>query len=136
MNWKLRMSSKEFNIWSKKLGCKSLFFYGASEGNPRMAREGGVYLNSEGIKLQEYTWGINMKINNGAEWLALIKGAEMARKYGIEEMVVFSDSCMVIGETRKLMINQKNPVTKTRHLLKCIVNYYKAINFLHVLREK
>ena len=76
-----------------------------------------------------------MKINNGAEWLALIKGVEMATKYGIEEMVVFSDSCMVIGEARKLMMNQKNQVTKTRHLLKCIVNYYKAINFLHVLRE-
>ena len=42
---------------------------------------------------------------------------------------------MVIGEVWKLMRNRKNPVTKTHHLLKCIVNDYKAINSLHVLRE-
>ena len=100
-----------------------------------MAGARGFYFNFEGIKLKEYACGIDEKTNNGAEWLALIKGVEMARKYGIEEMVVFSDSCMVIGEARKLMMNRKNPVTKTHHLLKCIVNYYKAINFLHVLRE-
>ena len=35
----------------------------------------------------------------------------------------------------KLTRNRNNPVTKTHHLLKCIVNEYKAINFLHVLRK-
>ena len=49
--------------------------------------------------------------------------------------MVFGDSILVIGEARKLTRNHKNPVTKTHHLLKCIVNEYKAINFLHVLRE-
>ena len=60
---------------------------------------------------------------------------ELARKDGIEELVVFGDSSIVIGEAWKLMRNQKNPITKTHHLLKCIVNDYKAINFLHILRE-
>ena len=49
--------------------------------------------------------------------------------------MVFGDSSMVIGEAGKLMRNQKNQVNKTHQLLKCIVNDYKAINFLHVLRE-
>ena len=54
---------------------------------------------------------------------------------GIKELMVFGDLIMVIGEVRKRTRNCKNPVTKTHHLLKCIVNEYKAINFLHVMRE-
>ena len=100
-----------------------------------MAGAGGAYFNSEGIKLKEYAQGIDRKTNNGIEWLALIKGLDLARNDGIEELVVFGDSSMVIGKAWKLMRNRKNPVTKTHHLLKCIVNDYKAINFLHVLRE-
>ena len=129
------MNSEEFKCWWKKLGCSSLFFDNALKGNLGMAGAGGVYFNSEGIKLKEYAWGINRKTNNGAEWLALIKGLELARKYGIKELLVFGDSCMVIGEAHKLMRNRKNPITMTHHLSKCTVNDYKAINFLHVLRE-
>ena len=60
---------------------------------------------------------------------------ELERNVNIEELVVFGDSIMVIREAWKLMRNRKNPATKTYHLLKCIVNESKAINFLHVLRE-
>ena len=60
------MNSEDFKCWWKKLGCNSLFFDGASKGNLGMAGTGGVYFNSEGIKLKEYAWGINKKTNNGA----------------------------------------------------------------------
>ena len=49
--------------------------------------------------------------------------------------MVFGDSCMVIGEARKIAMNRKNTITKTHHLLKCMVNEFKAINFIHILRE-
>ena len=79
-----------------------------------MAGVGGVYFNLKGIKLKEYAWGIDKNTNNGVEWLALIKGLELARKEGIEELAVFGDSCMVIGEARNLVRNRKSPITKTR----------------------
>ena len=101
------MNSEEFKCWWKKLGCSSLFFESASKGNPRMAGVEGFYFIFEGIKLKEYDWGIDRKTNNGAEWLALIKGLELARKDGIEELVVFGDSCMVIREARKLTRNER-----------------------------
>ena len=41
---------------------------------------------------------------------------------------------MVVREARNLMKNHKNMATKTHHILKCMVNEYKAINFLHLLR--
>ena len=72
-SWQIRMNLEEFKGWWEKLGCNSLLFDGASKGNPRMARAGGVYFNFEGIKLKEYAWGIDMKTNNGVEWLVLIK---------------------------------------------------------------
>ena len=50
--------------------------------------------------------------------------------------MLFGDSSMVIGESWKMTMKQKNPITKTHHHLKSIVNEYKSINFLHVLREK
>lgn len=49
-------------------------------------------------------------------------------------MVVIGDSLMVIRETRNITKNRKNPSAKMHYLLKCIVNDFKAINFLHVLR--
>ena len=100
-----------------------------------MAGEGGVFFDSEGNKLKEYAWEIDRKTNNGAKWLTLIKDLELARNVGIEELVVFGDLSMVIGEARKMTRNQKNPITKTHNLLKSIVNEYKSINLLHVLRE-
>ena len=73
--------------------------------------------------------------NNCAEWLALIKGLELARNIDIEELVVFEDSMLVIREARNLMNKCKNLLTKTHPILKCMVNEYKAINFLHLLKE-
>ena len=42
---------------------------------------------------------------------------------------------MVIEEERNLVRNRKSPITKTHQLLKCVASEYKAINFLHILRE-
>ena len=42
---------------------------------------------------------------------------------------------MVIGEARNLVRNRKSPITKTHQLLKCVASEFKAINFLHILRE-
>ena len=126
------MSSEDFKIWWKKLGCSSLFFDGALKGNLGLAGVGGVFFNFEGNKLKEYAWGIARKTNNGVEWLALINGLELERNVGIRELVVFGDSIMVVREARNIKKNHKNPTTKIHHLLKCIVNEYNAINFLHV----
>ena len=67
--------------------------------------------------------------------VSLIKGLELARKEGIEELVVFGESCIVIGEERNLVRNTKSPITKTHQLLKILANESKDVNFLHILRE-
>ena len=66
--------------------------------------------------------------------LALIKGLELARNLDIEDLVIRGDSMMFIMEERNLLKNRKKPATKTHHILKCMVDEYKAIKFLHLLR--
>ena len=45
-SWQIRMKPKDFKCWWKKLGCSSLFFDGASKGNPGMAGAGGSLFQS------------------------------------------------------------------------------------------
>ena len=112
-----------------------MFFDGTSRGNPELVGVGGVIFYSKGNKIKEYSWGIEKKTNNGVEWLALIKGLELARNLGIEDLVILGDSMMVVMEARNLLKNRKKPTTKAHRILKCMVDEYKAINFLHLLRE-
>ena len=128
------MKFDDFIGWWKNVGCTALFFDDALKGNPQLAGAGGVIFESKGKKIKEYSWGIGKQTNNSVECLALNKGLELVRNIGIKELVVFRDSMLVVREARNLMKKRKNLVTKTHHILKCMVNEYKAINFLHLLR--
>ena len=72
--WHVRMKYEDFIGWWKNVGCNSLFFDGASKGNPGLVGAGGVIFDSKGKKIKEYSWGIGKKTNNSVEWIALIKG--------------------------------------------------------------
>ena len=87
-----------------------------------------------GTKQKEYSWGIERAMNNGAKWLALIKGSELARDTEIEEISVIGDSLIVIREAVRISINWKIPTSKMHHLLLYLGKEFKSISFLHVLR--
>ena len=130
------MSVEELSKWRNNSGIISLFFDGASKGNPGIASVGGVIFDHKGTKQQEYACGIGRETNNGAEWYALIKGLELAREMGIEEMNVIRDSLIVIKEARKIYKNWKTPSTKMHNMLLCLVKEFKNITFLHILRGR
>ena len=62
LKWQLRMSSEDFAKWWLNLGCNSLFFDGASIGNPRLAGAGGVIFYSKGNKQKDYALGPGQEI--------------------------------------------------------------------------
>ena len=74
------------------------------------------------------------KSNNGAEWLALIKGLEIANNDGMEELAVYDDSLMVIREARLLYKKMKGLITKMHHILIYLGREFKSIKFFHILR--
>ena len=81
-----------------------------------------------------FTWGLGKNSNNYGEWLALLKGLEIAITLGIKELVVVGDSLLVIREVRKLVRNYKIPSNKMHYIFNSLVSDFNAINFLHILR--
>jgi hypothetical protein len=73
IEWRLRDSHDKFQSWWQKQGKTSVFFYGASKGNPGTAGAGGIIYSSEGEKLATFCWGLGQRTNNQAEILSLIK---------------------------------------------------------------
>ena len=77
---------------------------------------------------------LGKKSSNGAKWLALIKGLEIANSCGMEELGVYGDSLVVIREPILLYKNMKSPITKMHHILICLGRELKSIKFFHILR--
>ena len=85
--WQIRMSMEELQNWRINTEISSLFFDGASKGKPGIASAGasGVIFDCKGNKQKEYACGIGRETNNGAEWYALIKGLELAKKWRLRK---------------------------------------------------
>ena len=120
-------NSKKFRNWWTKLDCHTLFFDGASKGNPGMTGVGGVIFDPGGNKKEDFAWGLGRSTNNHAEWLALLKGLEIALFLGTRDLVVFGDSLLVIREVRKLVINYKKPSNKMHHIFNRFI-FSRCIN--------
>lgn len=94
------MLKKQFNYF-KKVGIFMLEVYidGASAGNPGPSGI-GIFIKGEGhlIKISEYIGETN---NHIAEFTALIRGLEEAKKLGTTFVSVRSDSKIVVASVEK-----------------------------------
>ncbi len=68
---------------------------GASRGNPGPAAVGVVVEDTSGRVLQEVSEAIGQATNNVAEYRALLRGLEEARRLGAREVEVCTDSELV-----------------------------------------
>ena len=83
---------------------------GAARGNPGPAGAGAVVVDPDGTVLAEIAEGLGETTNNVAEYTAAIRGLEAAQRLGAHEVLLRSDS--------QLMINQMTGRyrVKTAHL--------------------
>ena len=93
------------------------------------------YFLSSGNRQKDFSWGLGRSTNNHAEWLAFLKGLEIALSLGIRDLVVFGDSLLVIREVRTLVRNYKNPFNKMHHMFNSIIDDFNVVNFLHILQS-
>ena len=56
--WKIRISEKEFSEWWQRKNKVSIFFDGASKGNPRKAGAGGLIFYPGGNLEVSFSWGV------------------------------------------------------------------------------
>jgi ribonuclease HI len=73
---------------------------GGARGNPGPAAYGFVLEDEDGTVLAAYGEKIGIATNNVAEYSALIAGLEKALELGIDEVVVVSDSELMVKQMR------------------------------------
>eukprot|EP00253_Pinus_taeda_P024453 PITA_24453 len=64
-NWRIRDNVEGFQKWWKLQGKCTIFFDGASKGNPGRSGAGGIIYYSNGSK-ECFSWGLGIKTNNQA----------------------------------------------------------------------
>jgi len=62
--WHLRISEANFKKWWKNQGKVTIFFKGASKGNPGISGAGGIIYSIDGQKQDNYSWGLGQSTNN------------------------------------------------------------------------
>lgn len=75
------------------------YFDGASRGNPGPAAVGWVLVSGEGIVAEEGET-VGVRTNNQAEYEALIRVIEAARRYGYDTVAVHGDSELIVKQIR------------------------------------
>jgi ribonuclease HI len=109
---------------------------GAARGNPGPAGAGAVVTDPDGTVLAEIAEGLGETTNNVAEYTAAIRGLEAAERLGAREVLLRSDS--------QLMINQMTGVyrVKTPHLqplhrrVRDLARGFDRVEFEHVPRAQ
>ena len=71
---------------------------GAARGNPGPAGAGAVVVAEDGTVLAEVAEGLGETTNNVAEYTAAILGLERARELGATEVLLRSDSQLLINQ--------------------------------------
>ncbi|OGJ21742.1 hypothetical protein A3K73_06900 [Candidatus Pacearchaeota archaeon RBG_13_36_9] len=88
---------------------KRLFVYsdGGARGNPGKAAIGIIILDEDGKVIEEHKEFVGIKTNNEAEYLAVIKALELAKKYS-KKVHLHSDSELVVRQLNgEYKINKK-----------------------------
>jgi phosphoribosylglycinamide formyltransferase-1 len=109
---------------------------GGSRGNPGPAAAGFTLADSAGIQLQAKAFFLGRATNNIAEYTSLVKALEAAKKIGAEQLVVFSDSELLV---RQINGQYKVKSEQIRPLFRQAVNLlgeFKNWRVRHITREK
>ncbi|MBN8869290.1 MAG: ribonuclease HI family protein [Solirubrobacterales bacterium] len=109
---------------------------GGARGNPGPAAIGIVIRDGEGNVLEDLGETIGEATNNVAEYKALIRGIEMAKELGADELQIHGDSELVV----KQMLGQykvKHPDMKPLHAqAKDALAGVSSWSISHVRREQ
>ncbi len=114
----------------------TIYTDGASRGNPGPAAAGFILNDHAGTKLQAKAFFLGRTTNNVAEYTGVVKALEAAKHTGAEEVLVFSDSELLVKQVNgeyKVKSSQIRPLFRqTVDLL----NEFESWKVQHVTREK
>lgn len=109
---------------------------GASRGNPGPAGVGAQITDDDGAVLAEIAEGLGETTNNVAEYTAVIRGLERARELGATDVLLRSDSQLLINQlTGRYRV--RTPHLQPLHdRVRALAGGFGSIRFEHVPRER
>jgi ribonuclease HI len=108
---------------------------GASRGNPGPAGAGAQLSDDDGTVLAEIAEGLGETTNNVAEYTAVILGLERAGELGATEVVVRSDSLLLVNQlTGRYRVKTSHLQPLHRRVLE-LASGFDSVRFEHVRRE-
>ena len=131
--WRLRDTNEKFQDWWRKQGEASIFFYGASKGNPGIVGAGGVIYSLNGSRKDRFSWGLGQRTNNQEEILGLLKAYQIARENGNREIQVFRDSEILIKILNTEDHFSNLSLNKTLQRLQYMLQVFSSSLFFHIL---
>ena len=97
-----------------------------------VAGAGGILLDPGGQMVETFTWGLGVRTNNEAEWLALLQGLQILQEKPYSKVLIFGDSKHVIS---KLLNGYPKGAVKCRRLYQKVkLLMHSTYELFHILR--
>lgn len=113
----------------------SLHIDGASRGNPGRAGAGFVISDDSGAEVARGGRYLGIATNNFAEYSALIDGLGASLSLGAGELVIFSDSQLLVRQIRG-EYRVKSPNIKPLYLQAIsLLKNFSSVDIIHIKRE-
>ncbi len=109
---------------------------GGSRGTPGPAAAGFVLEDSDGRRLQAKAFFLGETTNNVAEYTALIKALEAAKKLGADQVVVHSDSELMVRQLSGAYKVKSEAIRPLFEHVNELRSQFESCLVRHVLREK
>ena len=109
---------------------------GGSRGNPGPAAAGFVLNDSSGTQLLAKAYVIGRTTNNVAEYTSFIKAVEAAIKIGTDQLVVFSDSELLVKQINGQYRVKSELIKPLYEQAVSLLSGFKSWKVRHITRDK
>ena len=134
-SWRKRDPDASFQQWWREQKTNTIFFDGASKGNPGPSGAGGIIYSPNGVSRDSFYWGLGLKTNNQAELLSLLKACQLAREKGFKDIQIFGDSEILIKNLNTEEKFRNASLNRVLERLKRVLIAFNSYKFYHILRS-
>lgn len=120
------------------MNSEKLIFYidGASRGNPGPSGIGVVMCDSDGKEIEAFKRYIGEATNNVAEYISLIIAIHEAIKVNVKNIIVYSDSELVVRQLRGIYRVKDNKLKQLYVLFDNLKDYFNNFSIEYIDRDK
>ena len=109
---------------------------GAARGNPGPAGAGAIVVDEDGAVLAEVAEGLGETTNNVAEYTAVIRGLEEAKRLGAHEVLLRSDSQLLINQLIGRYRVKAPHLQPLHRRVRSLMSGFAKVDLEHVPRER